>query len=631
MCGITGILYPHPSRRVEPSQLRAMNETLTPRGPDEAGFFVKANVGLAMRRLAIIDVQGGQQPAANEDQSIQVIQNGEIYNFKELREGLAKNGHRFRSDSDTEVLPHLYEEKGPAFVEELNGMFAIAIWDDRYQQLILARDRMGKKPLYYYSGNEIFLFASELKALLAYPNLPREISSKALEKYLLYEYIPAPETIFKNIWKLPAGFFGIWKGGQFKTERYWDIPANGSFPKTIEEAQDELELKLKQAVKRRLISDVPLGAFLSGGIDSSTIVALMAEHLPAQRVKTFSIGFDEASFDESSYARQVARYFGVEHHEEKLSVQKMLAILPEVINFLDEPLGDASILPTYLLSRFTRQHVTVALGGDGGDELFAGYPTFLASKWARIYEKIPATLRKNFLEPAIQSLPVSTRYFSLDFKLKQFVKGTAYPLPQRHIIWTGSFSPPELTALLSHPADTTALFAPALACSPNGEPSRNGNNELCLYQKLYLQDDILTKVDRASMACSLEVRAPFLDKEIVEFVSPLPYRWKLKGWTMKHLLKKLMRGKLPKNILHRRKQGFAIPVAEWLKNDLKAKVIDTLHPTKINREGFFDAAYVQQLLREHTAGQANHSKKLWTLLMFEWWLKRWVAGSRGGG
>ncbi|MBI4125828.1 MAG: asparagine synthase (glutamine-hydrolyzing) [Deltaproteobacteria bacterium] len=624
MCGIIGILYSHPERRVETALLEKMNDTLTPRGPDDAGLWLEGNVGLALRRLAIIDVAGGRQPVANEDRTVIAINNGEIYNFKEIRQRLERKGHRFTSQTDTEILPHLYEEKGMDFVDDLNGMYALAIWDGRQKQLILARDRMGKKPLYYHSNDQGLWFASELKALLAHPEVPREIDPVSLQKYLAYEYIPAPRSIFKNIFKLPAGHWAVWKGGKLKIQRYWDIPwqGNGRSP-SMREAQEELALRLRQAVRRRLISDVPLGAFLSGGIDSSTIVAMMAESVPAKQIKTFSIGFEEGSFDESGFAARVAGLFGVEHHAETFNAQKMPALLPEVIDFLDEPLGDASILPTALLSRFTRRHVTVALGGDGGDELFAGYQTFLASKWAGFYEKVPAWLRCHCIEPAIRQLPVGNRYFSLNFKLKQFLRGMRFPLPFRHIAWTGSFHPEELQELTGRQVSAETLYGEALHYGAGAPANLAGNPELYLYKKLYLQDDILTKVDRASMACSLEVRAPFLDREVVEFLSPLPYAWKLKGFTTKYLLKKMMRKHLPKNILHRKKQGFAVPVAEWIKKDLKQQFLESLHPSKIKKEGFFNAEAVVHLLNAHLQGRANHAKKLWTLFMFENWLERW--------
>lgn len=624
MCGITGICHTDQGQPVHAPILKRMNETLTPRGPDDAGMFIEKNIGLAMRRLAIIDVAGGHQPVTNEDQTLIAVCNGEIYNFRELRADLEKKGHRFASQSDTEILPHLYEEKGEHFLDELNGMFALALWDAKNRRLLLARDRMGKKPLYYLHDPAKLIFGSELKALLAHPETERKIDPLSLQKYLAYEYLPAPRAIFQGIEKLPAAHYALWQDGKLAVKPYWDIPMvpkNGS-PKTFAQAQEELLHLLRQAIRRRLISDVPLGAFLSGGIDSSAIVALMTEMLPATQVKTFSIGFMEQSYDESKHARQIAEHFGTDHREEVLQASAMLNILPEVFNFLDEPLGDDSILPTYLLSKHTRSSVTVALGGDGGDELLAGYQTFLASPWADRYQKIPAGVRRNLIEPMIRSLPAQTGYFSLDFKLKQFIRGASSPLPLRHLLWTGSFNALELARLLQQPIAPEELYSEAGRYFP---PERNpqGNGELYLYQKLYLQDDILTKVDRASMACSLEVRAPFLDKEVVEFLSPLPYSWKLRGCTTKALLKGAMKKKLPSKIRNRSKQGFALPTAQWIKKDLKEKVFATLHPAKIKREGWFDPLYVQQLLQEHQQGKADHHKKLWTLLAFEWWLERW--------
>ncbi|MFH1873677.1 MAG: asparagine synthase (glutamine-hydrolyzing) [Pseudomonadota bacterium] len=622
MCGICGILHAHSAYNVQASVLEAMNETMRHRGPDDAGVYVKGSTGLAMRRLSIIDVAGGHQPLANEDGSIQAILNGEIYNYKELREELEAHGHHFKTNSDTEVLPHLYEELGEDCIDKLNGMFGLAIWDEKKRKLILARDRIGKKPLYYTMQNTLLLFASELKAICAHPEIKREIDAISLSKYLAYEYVPAPRTIFRNIFKLEEGHILIWEDGKTTKKQYWNIPVREFERIKLTDAQDSLKDLLYCSVKRRLMSDVPLGVFLSGGIDSSIITYLMSTILPPEQIKTFSIGFSEKSFDESSYARLVASHFGTDHHEQECSAQDLLSLLPEVQNFLDEPLGDSSIIPTYALSKFTRQHVTVALGGDGGDELFAGYPTFIADNYAKYYRFVPGLIRNNIVRPLVAKLPVNDDNISFDFKVKQFVKGAGLKEAERHFIWIGSFSPKELEKLfgVKQMIDVFDNVKHHLKIAHTASP---GNQLLYLYNKLYLNEDILVKVDRASMGCSLEVRAPFLDYHVVDFVSRLPYSMKLHGSTMKYLLKKTFGHILPPGVANRPKKGFGIPVAKWLKGPLKQMAQDLLHPAKIKAEGFFDPNEVARLLTDHLSNKVDNRKKLWTLMMFEMWLERW--------
>ncbi len=624
MCGICGIVYDDPSRDVERDMLTAMNRTLTPRGPDEEGSWRDANVGLAMRRLAIIDLKSGQQPMTSEDGYVVVVCNGEIYNFKELRADLEKRGHRFKTNSDIEILPALYLEHGDEFLTHVNGMFALALWDARNQRLIVARDRMGKKPLYWTHTKGAFVFGSELKAVLANPEVRRTIDRVALAKYLAYEYIPAPHSIFEDIHKLGPGEYLVLHGGETSVHPYWDVPMDEIHHVHSEyEVTRDLRDLLKRAVERRLISDVPLGVFLSGGIDSSTIVALMAELVDPRSIKTFSIAFTEKSFDESSYAREVAKFFGTDHREERLEPQSLIDLLPEVSAFLDEPMADNSIVPTYALSKFTRKHVTVALGGDGGDELFAGYPTFQADRYARFYRLLPRVFRERVIEPLAAKLPVSDENISFDFKVKQFLKGAGIKDATRHMVWMGAFSPDEQMALWRDAAPGP-VFDDVERYWRASHGHSHGNRILYLYKKLYLQEDILVKVDRASMATSLEVRAPFLDREVVEFVSRLPYSYKLRGLTMKYLLKKAMGDRLPKGIATRAKKGFGVPVAKWFKGPLKELMMDELGEAKLAREGFFKPGYVRALIDEHLAQKADHRMKLWALLVFELWLKRWA-------
>ncbi len=623
MCGICGIIHDDPDRPIDRDILAAMNATMVHRGPDDEGRYVGRGAGLAMRRLSIIDVAGGHQPMLSEEGSVVAVCNGELYNFREIRSELEGRGHAFRTHSDAEILPHLYGEVGAATPERLNGMFGLAVWDERERTLLLARDRMGQKPLYWTQRDGALLFASELKVLLAHPVVAPVVDRAALAKYLAFEYVPAPHAIIAGVHKLEAGHRLVWKRGAVTVEPYWSVPmGDDADPIAEDEAAERLRALLKRSVERRLISDVPLGVFLSGGIDSSSVVAMMAELRPPEQIKTFSIAFAEESFDESSYARQVAERFGTDHREQRCTPEQLMALLPTVTDLLDEPLGDASIVPTYALSKFTREHVTVALGGDGGDELFAGYPTFLAEEAARSYRRLPGFLRRGLIEPLARRLPVSDDNISFDFKVKQFLKGAAIDGIERHIHWMGSFSPVEQRDLLlegpeDDPLEDVARYAAEV---PDASP---GNRLLYTYKRLYLAEDILTKVDRASMGVSLEARAPFLDPELVAFAAALPYRLKLRGRTMKHILKQSMDPLLPKRIAGRAKKGFGIPVAKWVKGPLKELFRETLAVDRIKREGYFRPGAVSKLLRDHFDGRADNRKKLWTLFIFERWLERW--------
>ena len=625
MCGIAGFVNGG-DRAAERAVVETMTAELVHRGPDGRGARVEGPAALGHRRLSIIDVEGGAQPLANEDGSIWVVCNGEIYNETELRPKLEAGGHRYKTRSDTETLVHLYEDLGVEFVERLNGMFALALWDEPNDRLVLARDRMGQKPLYYAElpGGGI-AFASQPKALLKHPQIPRALDPKSLARYLFYEYVPAPHSIWEGIRKLPRAHVLTWERGSIQVRRYWtgERPATKSDAPPFDEAAEQFWDSFREAVARHRRSEVPLGVFLSGGIDSSSVAAALCELEPAAGVRTFSIGFDDPSFDESRHALEVARFLGTDHHRRTFSLAEFQTLLPEVSEWLDEPFGDASILPTHLLSRFARESVTVALGGDGADELMAGYPTFEAESAARLYKKLPRPAR-SLVEAAAARLPVDHRNFSLDFKIKQFLRGAAEPPPLAHQRWLGSFSGPELARLLIDPVldVETEHQAMAHALAPDGDPLERS---LALYQETYLPEDILTKVDRASMARGLEVRAPFLDAQLVSQIQRLPSSYKYGGGQTKRLLKRAVSGRLPRTIPGRSKKGFGIPAARWLRGPLAPLLDRLLNPDRLKREGLFRPEEVARRIGEHQAGVRDHRKPLWTLLMFQLWRDRWLA------
>jgi asparagine synthase (glutamine-hydrolysing) len=633
MCGIVGFLTRKSSDIPEYDFLRKMRDVLVHRGPDDEGEYIRPLdekgpfVFLGHRRLSIIDLSGGHQPLSNEDGTIWVIFNGEIYNFKELREGLEGRGHQFRTRSDTEVIVHAYEEYGEECFKRFNGMFAIGIWDEKRNQLVLARDRLGKKPLYYSFINDVFLFASELKAIVLYPGFSRKLDPLSLTKYLFYEFIPCPNTILNDAKKIPASSYLIWDKKGVIVRSYWSPFDSQKVANNLSEAEAELRLieLLREAVRRRLVSDVPLGVFLSGGIDSSAITALAQKEVPG-KIKTFSIGFEDPSFDESKYASLASKYIGTEHHEQTMTPADLLNIVPALPDILDEPMADASILPTYLLSKFTRRHVTVALGGDGGDELFAGYPTYLAHKFANHYEHFLGAFHP-MIAMLGNLLPVSDDNISFDFKVKKFLSGINYPDGIRNSIWLGSFPFLENEKVLS--PEIRAQFdrdrlIEEISLYEKEYPYADRITKLqYLDLRLYLQECILTKVDRASMACSLEVRAPLLDYQLVEFVMGLPLKWKLRRFTSKYILKKAMKDSLPEGVINRPKKGFGVPIAKWIKGPLKELFEDLLAPDRIRREGFLNPDYVTQLLQDHLVNRRDNRKHLWTLLVWELWVNRY--------
>lgn len=631
MCGICGFSIKGQKPEFVRSTLKGMCDTMVHRGPDDWGIHFDTHMAIGMRRLSIIDLVTGHQPYFNEDKSICMVYNGEIYNFHEIKEGLLKRGHKFSTRSDGEVILHLYEEKGERFVDDLNGMYGIALWDEKERQLTLARDRLGIKPLYYLLNQEgNIAFASELKALLKYPLWEPKLDIEALDLYLTYEYVPTPKSIYKGVSKLPPGNILIYKEGNLQLREYWDFDYSHA---RDDEALNEqvcmeayLEL-LEKSVKRRLISDVPLGTFLSGGIDSSLVTAL-AHRNANYPIESFQIGFNEPSFDETPFATLAAGHIGIKHNHRMFSPSEMLGVLPQVCDVIDEPLGDASLLPTFLLCKFCRESVTVALSGDGGDELFAGYPTYFAHKMARYYLMLPGIIREGLIEPLIRRLPVSDKNLSFDFKAKRFITGIDLPQELRHTLWMGSFCPNEKYGLFLPDIRRTLGDHDAFEIARNHIRRSKTANPLhaILYldAKLYLQDDLLVKVDRASMANSLEVRVPVLDHICVDYATCLPTVYKLKGLKSKYLLKQVASSFLPKKIVNRPKKGFGIPVAKWIRSDIKELFLDTLSPDKIRREGLFNPEFISGMMRDHLTQRIDYRKPLWTLFMFEQWLSRWL-------
>ena len=635
MCGITGWAYLDARAPVEDGAaelVRSMCGRMLHRGPDSEGVMTAPGVALGMRRLAVIDLATGEQPAYDEDGQIAVVFNGEIYNYRSLRAGLEARGHKFRGASDTEVLPHLYEEYGTRMLEHLNGMFAFALWDARARRLFLARDPFGEKPLYWGVFGGRLLFASEPKVLLAHPCVNTRLNLEALRQYLSFDYVPAPLSIYEGIHKLPAAHALTLEGGRVEVWPYWRLSYRKLDPApSEEEAAARVRELLADSVRARLVADVPLGVLLSGGVDSSAVAAL-AVRASAATVKTFSVSFAEKSFDESAYARGVADFLGTDHHEERLNSNLAADLVGEIGAWLDEPLSDPSVVPTYLLARFTRQHVTVALGGDGGDELFAGYPMYLGHRLAPLYARVPRALRRALFEQAINWLPVKTKNMSFDFKARRFVEGMRHAdVVARHHIWFGSFTPAEQELLLQ-PAVRGAtgddVYAAARGLLAGCDAEDWVERTQYLDARLYLAEDILAKVDRTSMAVSLEVRAPFLDRRVAEYVAGLPLHYKLRGATAKYVLKRAVRDVVPPFVTRRGKKGFGVPVAEWLKGRLRPLARDLLSPARLRRHGLFDPAYVARLQDEHERGQANHRKLLWTLLVFELWHESFIETPR---
>ena len=638
MCGITGGIWTNPERAIDRAVLQRMTDALQHRGPDDKGVYFSEfetrppyesvpGVALGHRRLSIIDIEGGRQPMANEDQTVWIVFNGEIYNFAALRHRLEGAGHQLRTACDTEVIVHLYEDMGVDAFQHLNGMFAIAIWDATKRRLILARDRLGQKPLIYRVERDRLLFASELKSLLEVPDVPRVLDPGAVDEYLTYQYIPHPNTIFQGIRKLPPGHYAEFQEGKFDVVDYWSPALNREVRQTSEEYVEQLRELLLSSVELRMRSDVPLGAFLSGGIDSSLIVAIMQQQCTS-KVKTFSIGFPIPEYDETHYARQVAEHLGTDHYEYSVTPDSV-EVLPQLVWHFDEPFADSSAIPTWYLSQWTRQHVTVALSGDGGDELFAGYPRYRAARWGQFFDALPRPVRAALAARIWQSIPASARQKSYTRRFKRFASAIGSLPAQRYLEWIEIFRETQRAELytnefLEHlPASDPTRFLRLAWSRAEGRDAVASASLADLVT--YLPCDLMTKVDVASMSHGLECRQPFLDYRLAELAIRMPTRLKYHGGRGKRILWQAFGHLLPPEIGSRPKMGFGVPLDHWFRNELRPMAHDVLLDQASKSRGLFQPKVVQRLIEQHATGMFDHSYRLWALLVFELWMRRWCG------
>ncbi len=625
MCGIVGIVR-YDKAEVDHDLVARMCTAIRHRGPDDDGFYFNGAVGLGMRRLAIIDLKSGQQPIHNRDRSAWIVFNGEIYNYLELRAQLEKLGHSFYTNSDTEAIIHAYDQYGKDCPKHLRGMFAFAIWDERTQELFLARDRVGKKPLLYAQVNGQFVFGSEFSALLQHPDISKDIDFEALNHYLSFMCVPAPLTAYRAIRKLEPGHSLRFRNGEIKIERYWQPDFSKKVDISEQEAGEQAIRILRDAVKVRLMSEVPLGAFLSGGIDSSAVVALMSEE-SSTPVKTFSIGFEEQDFSELHHARRVAEHVGADHHE-FIVRPDALEVLPILVEHYGEPYADSSAVPTYYVARETRKHVTVALNGDGGDESFAGYERYAAMRVAEKYHRIPAVLRETVVRQAIELMPSSETKRSRLRDVKRFVEAASLPKAERYLRWVSVFDSQAKLDLYTDTFRRQTQPNPAAGIIDPWFARANGSGivDAALLTDImtYLPNDLLVKVDIATMANSLEARSPFLDHHVIEFAASLPEKYKLRGLTTKYLLKRVLRKLLPAEILGRRKMGFGVPIGHWFRGKLQPFLRETILSEAALKRGLFKPDAVKRMVELHTRSERDYSHQLWTLLMLELWFQRFI-------
>ncbi len=628
MCGICGIVD-YSGKNIEEKRIRSMCGSMAHRGPDDEGVYVAAgpvSVGLGHRRLSIIDLSSaGHQPITNEDKTIWLVFNGEIYNYRDLRAELINKGHRFSSNSDSETIVHLYEEYAEGCLGHMRGMFAFALWDEKNKTLFAARDRVGKKPFLYSHNNGRFCFASEFDALLASGFIAKDINARAIDYYLAFGYIPAPMSIYKNVFKLAPAHFLLLKGGKLNIKRYWSLDYSRKAKISEEDAACETLRLLKEAVKIRLYSDVPLGAFLSGGIDSSAVVGLMSQ-LSGKRVKTFSIGFKEQLYNELPYARGIAQRFGTEHREFIVHPHAM-EVLPLLVERYGEPYADSSCVPSYYVAKYTKEHVTVALNGDGGDESFAGYERYLGILLFSLYQKMPGIARR-LIESSVALIPSSLNSKNILSKTKRFFDGTSLPIAERYFHWVSIFNDKLKNELYSDNLKDalSGQRAVSLLSRYLNNYEKSGLLDVLLMTDVntYLPDDLLVKMDIVSMANSLEARSPFLDHKLMEFAAGLPQGYKLRGLVKKYILKKALKGLLPGRNLHRKKMGFGVPLDSWFRGELKGFLCDTLLSQRAQGRGYFNPEAIKKVVGLHISGKKNYNMQLWALLMLELWHKKFM-------
>jgi asparagine synthase (glutamine-hydrolysing) len=636
MCGIAGLVHAEPGK-IDQSLVHRMCSLIRRRGPDDEGFFFDSQTGLGMRRLAIIDVNSGRQPVFNEDRTVAVVFNGEIYNYRELRDELLKRGHTLVTQSDTECIAHLYEDFGEDCVTHLRGMFAIAIWDLRQKKLLLARDRFGIKPLYYWQDGRDLYFGSELKCLLTVDHYERRMDLHSVSDFFTFKYVPGPRTIYEGIAELPPAHLGVWKNGEFTTRRYWQLKFSPDHNQSVDYYREGLLQHLEEAVRLHLVSEVPLGSFLSGGIDSSAVVALMSKICPGN-VKTFTVGFGDGQpgADERPYARTIAQMFETDHSEclYENPQQQVESILPKMIEAFDEPFADSSIIPNYLICQAARQWVTVALSGIGGDELFAGYERYRGALAADSYQRLPRFLTGG-IDAAIRALPQWEFGGLWIDRMKRFVEGAGMPLPDRYQQYLSAFTESEKSNLFSK--DFLSQLrkgegATVDLAMQKVEQCRDPLEWILLTDmETYLPDDELRKADRLSMWHSLEVRVPFLDHKLVEFVATIPSNLKLKGWQKKHILIESLEGILPGSILRRRKQGFSIPLASWLRGPLRELLLSQLSSENLKGAGIFNLKFVATMIKDHHSNVRNHETQIWATLIFVLWFRTCMMRCGIGG
>jgi len=634
MCGICGILNTRTERsegNIKEEIIRNMCSVLKHRGPDDEGIYLgwgkdgRKNIGLGIRRLAIIDLDTGHQPIHNEDRTIWIVCNGEIYNFRELRKDLEIKGHCFYTNSDVEVIVHLYEEYGTKCLQFLRGMFALAVWDDAKKSLLLARDRIGQKPLCYTEVDNKLVFASEIKSILQVKQVPRQVNIEAIHNYLTYQYVPSPLTAFKGIFKLPPAHYLLWENGKISIEQYWSLNLVNKIKMSEDEYCSRLRDLFEESVKLRLVSDVPLGAFLSGGLDSSIVVGVMSK-LMREPVKTFSIGFREEKYNELNYARIVADHFKTDHHE-YIVKPDALDILPKLIWHYNEPFADSSALPTYYVAKMTSQDVTVALNGDGGDESFAGYPRYKAVKLAKYYEKFPQCIR-NMINGIVGKIPYSPEQKTTLRRFRRFAESMNYSPERRYIRWISIFDNERKKDLYApffrEAVQGVDSFSYAENYYNNSKYSDFLDSTLFVDIMTYLPGDLLVKMDIAAMANSLEARSPFLDHKFMEFAASIPANLKLKGLSSKYILKKAFSELVPAPILKRKKMGFGVPISHWFRNELKEYLHDELLSRRCLERGYFQTKYLKLIIDEHTSGRYDHGYRLWALLNLELWQQMFI-------